>query len=1022
MIRSRRWRRGWLAGAAGVALLGGMGTPAPAAAAPEAQPQAIDIGAGPLDQALLNLASQAHVQLIFSSELVAGRRTRGLVGSYSVEAAIAQLLGDAPVSITRTSDDVVVLKPRPTGGREGAAPPSGPFGGDTVPAAAPVTLAAGAAEAPAPPVVVEELRVTGSNIRGAPAASPILTVTSEDLQRSGYATVAEALQALPQAFAGEASEATVLTRADRTATNASYASGINLRGLGSDATLVLVNGRRLSGSGNRGDFADLSAIPTIAVSRVEVLLDGASAIYGSDAVAGVVNVILRRDVNGGEVRLRAGEATAGDPREVQAGALVGRAWRGGGALLALEAYRRTHLSADDRDFSASADLRAGGGADRRDPFAFPGNIVRINPATGLPEPFWAIPPGQPGVGLQPGDLRAATANLSSDQAGQDLLPKQSRYTVYASAHQDLARGLEVLGDARYSQRRTSAIAFAQTSTLSVNRNNPFFISPVGASSEQIDYSFQGELPNPRVEAVAKSFAGTLGMRLDLPASWSAEGYGAYAEERINNLTLGQINGLFLNEALGVTGDNPATPFRTSVDGFFNPFTGVAANNPAVRAFISSGFSDSRYRTRVTSFGLQADGPVLSLPAGSLKLALGVQARRETYARGGLNFIATAMPVAQVPLSAARQVEAAFLEAHAPLVGPETSRPGLRSLDLDLAVRAERYSDFGDTVNPKAGLSWSPRSGVKVRATYGSSFRAPALQELGEGEVFLPLRLPQTGTNVLTLALSGGNPSLRPETARSWTVGFDLAPPEIPGLQASATWFRTNFKARIDRPLFSNRLTALTDPTLASFVRRLDPSNPADEALIAGLLADPHTLTSLAVFPASDYRAITDFRYVNTGRLEVSGLDAQASYHRPAWGGEASLTGNASWLFEYRQQATPLSPLVDSAGIAGFPAKFRGRLVASWAKDPVSADLAVNRLGGFHDNLGARIGGQTTVDAQLRLTGPAASVWTRSTLSLQVRNLFDSKPPFYDNPIGLGFDPASADPIGRFVALQLTHAW
>ena len=1021
MIQSRRWRTGWLAGAAAVALLGGLGAPGAAAAGPEAQPQAIEVAAGPLDQALLSLAAQAHVQLIFSSELLSGRRTRGLVGSYSVEAALAQLLGDAPVSITRTADDVVVLKPRPTGGREGAAPQAGPFADDTT-SVAPIALAAGAAERPAAPVVVEELRVTGSNIRGAPAASPVLTVTSEDLQRSGYATVAEALQALPQAFAGEASEVTVLTRADRTATNASYASGINLRGLGSDATLVLVNGRRLAGSGNRGDFADLSAIPTIAVSRVEVLLDGASAIYGSDAVAGVVNVILRRDVNGGEIRLRAGEATAGDPREAQAGALVGRTWRGGGALLALEAYRRTRLSADDRDFSASADLRAGGGADRRDPFAFPGNIVRVNPATGLPEPFWAIPPGQTGVGLQPGDLRPATANLSSDQAGQDLLPRQGRYTVYASAHQTLARGVELSGDVRYSQRRTDAIAFAQTSTLTVNRNNPFFVSPVGASSEQIDYSFQGELPNPRVAAAAKSLAATVGTRVELPASWSGEGYGAYAEERIGNLTLGQINGLFLSEALGLTPDNPATAFRTSIDGFFNPFTGVAANNRAVLAFVGSGFSDSRYRTRVTSFGLQADGPVLSLPAGPLKLALGVQARRETYARGGLNFIATAIPVAQVPLRASRQVEAAFLEAHAPLVGPETSRPGVRALDLDLAVRAERYSDFGDTVNPKAGISWSPRSGVTVRATYGTSFRAPALQELGEAEVFLPLRLPQNGTNVLTLALSGGNPSLRPETARSWTVGFDLAPPEVPGLQASATWFRTNFKARIDRPLFSNRLTALTDPGLASFVRRLDPSNAADEALIAGLLADPHTLTSLAVFPASDYRAITDFRYVNTGRLEVSGLDVQASYRRPAWGGEASLAGNASWLFEYRQQATPLSPLVDSAGVAGFPAKFRGRLVASWAKAPVSVDVVVNRLGRFHDNLGARIGGQTTADAQLRLTGPAGSVWAQSTLSLQVRNLFDSKPPFYDNPIGLGFDPASADPVGRFVALQLTRAW
>ncbi|HYD45198.1 MAG TPA: TonB-dependent receptor, partial [Phenylobacterium sp.] len=319
-------------------------------------------------------ADQTGQQLLYKPDLVAGRRTAGVFGTMSAEAALKRLVGDNQIVIVRVGPNTLTLQPRQDP-PEGAKPVPPPFGGDpaTPPAAATVALPA-AAE----PTLVDELRVTGSNIRGARGPSPILVMDSADLQRSGYASVAEALQTLAQTFGGESTEGTILTRADRTGSNSGYATGVNLRGLGSDATLVLVNGRRLAGSGNKGDFSDLSGVPTIAVSRVEVLLDGASAIYGSDAVGGVVNVILKRDFEGAEVRVRGGTGSRGEPQEVHLGAILGHRWRGGGGFIAYESYLRDRLPVSERAFASNADLRARGGSDRREPRSFPGNILGVD--------------------------------------------------------------------------------------------------------------------------------------------------------------------------------------------------------------------------------------------------------------------------------------------------------------------------------------------------------------------------------------------------------------------------------------------------------------------------------------------------------------------------------------------------------------------------------------------------------------------------------------------------------------------
>lgn len=983
-----------------------------------AQARQIDVPAGAMDAALKGLAEQTGEQLLYTPDLVAGRRTAGLAGRFSAEEALRRLIADEALIVTRVAPGVLTIKRRPP-------PAAAPAPSALDPrAAGGLGLSAQLAPTPAPPTTVEAVRVTGSNIRGAArGASPLIILDAETLLQTGRATLAETLQALPQNYAGESAEGLATTRADRVGTNTTFASGLNLRGLGSDATLVLVNGRRVAGSGSRAEFADVSGIPNTAISRVEVLLDGASAVYGSDAVGGVVNIILRRDFDGAELRLRGGGATRGEPTEDQAGLLLGKTWSGGGALFSFEAYRRTRLDAGRRDFTRTADLRSLGGADRRESLSFPGNILQADPLSGLTVPYYAIPAGQDGAALNPSSFQPATVNLQNQNFGVDILPEQRRQSLYLSAHQAIGPRLEVTGDLRYALREASADTASPTATLTVTRANPFFVSPVGASTHQIQYAFAGLMANPRALALARTLTGAIGAKVDLGRRWAADGYLAYASSIDKQRLNGVLHMLHLNEALGVTADNPNTTFDARIDGYLNPFSGLANAPPGVRQALSAGYTQNRVRNDIYTASLQADGPLWDLPGGPVQLAIGGQARRETYDRGGINFNATANPAPQAGLAADRSVLAAFAEVRAPLRGPADGSLSQGALELTGAVRYERYSDFGETVNPKIGVVYSPASGVRLRATYSQSYRAPALAELRDREIYLPIRRTLGTGRLLTLTLNGGNPDLDPETATTFSAGVDFEPEALGGLRLSATWFRTAFDDRIDRPVLTNSSGVLSDPRLAAFVRRITPASDAsDLALIEGLLANPATSTALGVFPAQEYGAIVDARYINTSRLTVQGLDLSGAFSTDLAEGRLTLSATASWLFDYVQKITPTDAPADLVGVLGHPARLRSRLSADFARGVWGVGAALNYRTDQKDPVGARIGDDATIDLNLRLEGPRGSRFADTRLILSVRNLFDADPPFYDNPSGFGFDPATGDPIGRFVALQLTRRW
>jgi outer membrane receptor protein involved in Fe transport len=313
---------------AGIAI-GVLSAAAPPAGAAAPGLRSYDLPSEDLAQALRTVGLLAQREVVAPTQLLAGRRSPALKGDFTPEGAFAALLDGSGLEMTMVGDTVVVRDPNGPG-RSIAAP-----GVDPV------------------PEIAADVVVTGTRIRGAPPTSPVITVTRKDIDDSGYADIGDVMRALPESFQGGQNPGVQVgaSAAGIGNQNISNGSTINLRGLGSDATLVLLNGHRLAGD-SFFQAPDISGIPLSAIARVEVVTDGASALYGSDAVAGVANILLRKDYQGAEVSARVGGATDGGGLEQTYSALGGADWGGGHLLLNAEYSHQEALRADQKAFTA----------------------------------------------------------------------------------------------------------------------------------------------------------------------------------------------------------------------------------------------------------------------------------------------------------------------------------------------------------------------------------------------------------------------------------------------------------------------------------------------------------------------------------------------------------------------------------------------------------------------------------------------------------------------------------------------
>ncbi len=915
-----------------------------------------------------------------------GKTAPPLKGRYTADQAYGVLLADQNLRVTPVGA-VLVLQ------AIGPASPPGTF-------------------QPAAADSLSEIVVTGTRIRGAaPVGSNLITITRGNIEASGYATAQQIVQAIPQNFGGGANDTTFsYNNRNNALNNSGLGSSVNLRGLGAESTLVLINGSRPAMGGVAGLFADISLIPSSAIERVEVLPDGASALYGSDAVGGVVNFAMRDRFDGLETRLRYGTAD-GDLSEYQAGLVYGRSWGSGHLTAAYEFYDRGRLSADSRDY-AREDLRAFGGGDNRKPNGSPGTLV----AGGL---TFALPMGN-GLDLTLAKLTAGTQNFEDQQLGTDLLPAQRRHTVYLSGQQALTTKTRIFAQALYADRtfdRRYANSFLLKSTT-VPVANPYYFDPIGTHLPVIvRYDYGGDLGMGRNRGRAQAYNAAAGLIQTL-GDWSATAQVGYGRQR-ESWSTSDINTLYLAQAINST--NVATAY--------NLFGGPGSNPRSVIDSVR-GFDSGVGVFEVWSSGLRADGPVFSLPAGAIRLALGAEWRSEEFKDVWRSYYATATPVTTIqPYPAARRIAAAYAEIRIPLVDQTMGLFPIGGLDLSLAGRVERYSDVGTTTNPKVGLDWKPTSTLTVRGSYGRSFRAPSFQDLRNGPSltnYTTLALPDSRSptgSTKALALIGNLPGLLPERAATWSAGLDFQPEFAPGLTVNLTYFNIAYNDRLAN-LNANLFSILTNRGLYGSVIT---DNPAPDVL-AGYYASPYFHNSPGYAP-SEIGAIVDVRNRNLSTVKEDGFDLDVGYGSDTSAGRFDTGLAATYVLGLKTQVAEGSPTTDVLGTVGYPVQLRMRARSAWSSGPWSVSGFVNYTDHYSNQTlvpTQRVKSWTTIDLQISRRAPQATgALAGLRISLSISNLFDADPPFAEirsSSSAIGYDGEKASPVGRLIALDLVKSW
>jgi outer membrane receptor protein involved in Fe transport len=947
------------------------------------------------------------MQILAAGDGLRGKRLNEVSGNLSVEDGLNRMLAGTGLTHKYVGDrGVVVLaqaeqssSPRPASGKTATTNNE-----STMPQR----------QRPSPGVadiaLLQEIVVVGTNIRGiqSPVGAELITLDREEINKTGRATIPDVLQTLPQNFSGGVSEETTLSSIAReTATDFSKSSAINLRGLGVNSTLVLVNGRRIAPAGSEGAFVDVSNIPLSAVDRIEILPDGASAMYGSDAVGGVVNLKLRRDYSGVETEARYGSVTRGSCSKTQVGQTLGTHWGNGNALLSLEFFKQTPLAATSRAQMVS-DLRPFGGSDFDWAFGNPGTII----VAGKP---YAIPHSQNGTGLTRANFKVNTQNLNDRDQLLDIIPEQKRYNALASINQQITDRFKVFADLFYAHREVT-FTEANVNAITVPSSNGFYVNPAGLTGPvTVDYDFTREFGPRTPKSTVKVTNVSLGGSLDLPADWQITATLTRSEEKEHRDEATVYGTTALTAAL-------ADPSRSSA---FDPFgDGVFTNSSTLRNLRAAAFDqarDSDLEMRLAQ--LQADGRLLELPGGDVKLAAGAEYRKDL-----LQSRQVSNPTATGTLreNLTRNVRSVYSELFVPFFGANNALPAVTRLELTAAGRYDDYSDFGHSTVPHLGLTWSPVSSISLKGTWSKAFRAPGLVDMDEarnGSLITSLVDPQSPTgrsNVLVW--TGQNKDLTPETARIWTGGIQFAPPSIARLSVTATYFNIDYQNRIDQ-LGSNVLAALTLPQYAVAVIR-NPTAAERQALCSRSTFSGNAATCLT----SPVAAILDARLRNLAHVQEDGVDLLGIYGFDSRMGEFDFGLNATYLFNYSRAATSLAAPLLLDNTQNNPLDFRARASLGWKLGGFDATLFANYANAYKDVVTdpqhpRHIASWTTFDLNLSYDFESYNRLLSGTqVFLSAENLFDRPPPFFNNPIGIGYDPENASLVGRFVSLHLRTQW
>ncbi|WP_425600230.1 TonB-dependent receptor domain-containing protein [Lysobacter arenosi] len=721
---------------------------------------------------------------------------------------------------------------------------------------------------------LDKIEVTGSRIKRVDieTSQPVFSLSRDDIAAQGLTSVGDVIQNITSATSALNS------------TNNNGGNGetrVNLRGLGSARTLVLVNGRRWVGGTGLGGAVDLNTIPTAAVERIEVLKDGASTIYGSDAIAGVVNVILRQNFEGAEANAYLGQYDKGDGTRQAYDFIVGTSNDRFSAMLGYGYVKEESVMAGDRYISKEPIYTTGNffgsgtSPDGRFALCRSGYDAAARKCNG-PQ---TNAPGLPAAGTFTYDGQGSSPRAYVP--GQDaynfapenyLLTPQERRSVFGNASFDITDDIRFKTTVTYNQRESEQLLASMPVTLGtapgatpigqsifISKDNIY--SPFGADVSRINRRTT-ETGGRSFNQDVRTFALDAGLEGSLAIGekfldWEA-GY-FYGENKANETTFGLFNLEALRSGLGpsfrdANGVAHCGRLGAPIDGCvpLNFLGGVGGLTKEMLDYASFTAHDE-YKYQQKSYYANVSSELFDMPAGPLGFSLGLEHRTESGydSPDALINAGSTTGNARRATAGGYSVDEAYLELAIPVLA---DLPGAKLLDFSVASRYSDYSNFGDTLNSKFGFRWKPIDDLLVRGNWTEGFRAPSIDELfaGQGDSFPNLSDPCNTTNYPLLPPTaqsrchaegvpaggyaqdgqqirisvGGNPHLKPEKAESVTFGFVYSPHFAEGLDISLDWW----KIKLDDAITTVGGTEIIDqcvrsggtgPTCSLYTRKAD---------------------------------------------------------------------------------------------------------------------------------------------------------------------------------------------------------
>ncbi len=826
---------------------------------------------------------------------------------------------------------------------------------------------------------VERIAVTGSRIKRTDmeGPSPIQSIDASMIEGMGYENLQQLLERMPSTGAG-----TFSTRGNSQDSTANGAAAVSLRGMGPDATLVLINGRRVAISAFAesitNSFVDINSIPVSAIERIDILKDGASAIYGSDAVAGVVNVILRKDFEGLEINVGYG-GTDGDASydETTANMVWGTQSAESSSTIILDYFNNSRLGADEMGRFGTANQTPYGGNDFRSSRGYPGYFYVDGEKTIDPD--------------CPADQATASGSCLFDYGPFGLtIPAAERVGMIGQfdykLDNELTAFMELAVQHNTSEAGGAATPLDEDAGLTVpgsHPDNPFGqdieigrYRPVDAGARRWDISTD----------TLRMVAGLRGEFMDF--DWEASVQkGRSKSEQSGDQSQGWVRVDWLQREIDA--------------GNYNPFGGVT-NSPEVIDNITTSLV-RRGESRMTSVDAHITGEAFDFGDDVVMMAAGVEYREEEVSdipdiqfQRGLIF-----GTESVSAQAERDQYAAYLELSIPLA---------EQLELQLAGRYDHYSDFGSTTNPKVALRWAPSDQITVRGSWAQGFRAPSLAQVGLGpsekSVFFvdQYRCEATGLDCESLDYNiqfSGNPGLEAEESESWNVGVIYAPFQELGLSVDV-WSITQDN-KIDEQQFGLVYDAECNDQNSEICVRLAPQSGESLGTIQKIFNT----------------------YQNVSSQEASGVDFSANYMLALNEyGEVKFNLDWSYLNEFEKDN------LDYTGEYGYP-EHRWLFGTTWMLGAFDANLNISYIGEFEDTPDIDFDGvldfedntSRTVDSQFLVDLQGGyNVSDTLRLVLGVNNLLDEEPPFAigngDSDL-YGYVGGIHNPRGRFIYTKAT---